>query len=64
MTLVRALSLVLLLAVPGAAAAQDSRLTERLDTATAASVQQVVDSARGAGSDRTLPPVAGPGPVA
>ena len=49
MALVRALSLALLLAIPGAAAAQDSRLIERLDTATAASVQQVVDSARRAG---------------
>jgi hypothetical protein len=49
MSLVRALSLALLLAIPEAAAAQDARLTERLDTATAASVQQVVDSARSAG---------------
>jgi hypothetical protein len=49
MRLVRTLSLALFLAIPGAAAAQDSRLTERLDTATAASVQQVVDSARRAG---------------
>jgi len=49
MSLVRALSLALLLAIPGAAAAQDARLTERLDTTTAASVQQVVDSARSAG---------------
>jgi hypothetical protein len=48
-SLVRALSLALLLTVPAAAAAQDSRLIERLDTATAASVQQVVDSARSAG---------------
>lgn len=49
MSLGRALSLALLLAVPVAAAAQDARLTERLDTATAASVQQVVDSARSTG---------------
>jgi hypothetical protein len=49
MALVRALSLALLLAIPGAAAAQDSRLAERLDTATAASVQRLVDSARIAG---------------
>lgn len=49
MALARALSLVFLLAVPGSAAAQDARLAERLDTATAASVQQVVDSARRAG---------------
>ena len=39
------LFLILLLA-PAVAAAQDSRLAERLDHATAASVQQVVDSAR------------------
>jgi hypothetical protein len=45
----RALSLALLLVLPGTAAAQDGRLAERLDTATAASVQQVVDSARRAG---------------
>jgi hypothetical protein len=49
MSLVRALSLAFLLVIPGAAAAQDPRLTERLDTATAVSVQQVVDSARSAG---------------
>ena len=42
------LLLVLLLA-PAVAAAQDSRLAERLDDATAASVQRVVDSARGEG---------------
>jgi hypothetical protein len=47
--LVRVLSLALLLAIPGAAAAQDARLTERLDATTAASVQRVVDSARSAG---------------
>ncbi len=35
--------------MPAAAAAQDARLAERLDTATAASVQRVVDSARDAG---------------
>ena len=49
MPLVRVISLALLLAIPGAAAAQDSRLIERLDTATAAGVQRVVDSARTAG---------------
>jgi hypothetical protein len=49
MALARAFRLVMLLVVPGAAAAQDARLTERLDTATASSVQQVVDSARSAG---------------
>ena len=49
MALVRALALVLLLVIPAIAAAQDSRLTERLDTATAARVQRVVDSARSAG---------------
>ncbi len=49
MFLVRTLSLALFLAVPAAAAAQDARLVERLDTGTAASVQRVVDSAREAG---------------
>jgi hypothetical protein len=49
MALARVLRLVMLLVVPGAAAAQDARLTERLDTATASSVQQVVDAARSAG---------------
>jgi hypothetical protein len=49
MALARGLRLLLLLAIPGAAAAQDPRLTERLDTATASRVQQVVDSARSAG---------------
>jgi hypothetical protein len=49
MPLGRALPLALLLLIPAVAAAQDARLTERLDTATAASVQQVVDSARRAG---------------
>jgi hypothetical protein len=38
--------LLALLLLPAVAAAQDSRLAERLDHATAASVQQVVDSAR------------------
>jgi hypothetical protein len=42
------LFLILMLA-PAVAAAQDSRLAERLDDATAASVQRVVDSARGEG---------------
>ena len=49
MALVRALALILLLVIPAIAAAQDSRLTERLDTATATRVQRVVDSARSAG---------------
>ncbi len=40
------LLLLALLLTPALAAAQDSRLTERLDEATAASVQQVVDSAK------------------
>ena len=38
-----------MLGLPAAAAAQDARLAERLDTATAAGVQAVVDSARRAG---------------
>jgi hypothetical protein len=45
----RAVWFALLLALPGVAAAQDARLAERLDRETAASVQQVVDSARRAG---------------
>src|SRR5688500_10719130 len=49
MPLVRALWLALLLAVPGAAAAQGARRTERRDTITAARAQRVVDSARSAG---------------
>ncbi|CAN5705674.1 hypothetical protein BH24GEM1_BH24GEM1_14970 [soil metagenome] len=49
MSLLRALWLALFLAAPAAASAQDARLVERLDSATAASVQQVVDSARDAG---------------
>jgi hypothetical protein len=40
------LLLLALLLTPALAAAQDSRLTERLDEATAASVQQAVDSAK------------------
>jgi hypothetical protein len=48
-SLVRCLTLSALLALPAAAQAQDGRLTERLDAATAARVQQVVDSARRAG---------------
>jgi len=48
-SLLRCLALALLLALPASARAQDARLAERLDTATAARVQQVVDSARGAG---------------
>lgn len=39
----------ILLLLPAAAEAQDARLTERLDSGTAARVQQVVDSARSAG---------------
>lgn len=49
MSLAHAVSVALFLGIPAAAAAQDARLTDRLDTATAASVQQVVDSARRAG---------------
>jgi hypothetical protein len=49
MSLAYAVSVALFLGIPAAAAAQDARLTDRLDTATAASVQQVVDSARRAG---------------
>jgi hypothetical protein len=49
MRFVRRLWLALFLAFPAAAAAQDARLAERLDAATAAGVQQVVDSARRAG---------------
>lgn len=43
------LPLSLLLALPATGRAQDVRLTERLDPATAAQVQQVVDTARSAG---------------
>ena len=49
MSAARALTLALLIAFPAGAAAQDSRLAERLDSATAARVQQVVDSAYRAG---------------
>ncbi|MGH7578661.1 MAG: hypothetical protein ACREM9_00700 [Gemmatimonadales bacterium] len=49
MSVVRALALALLIALPARAAAQDARLAERLDSATAARVQRVVDSARQAG---------------
>jgi hypothetical protein len=45
----RYLSLGLLLALPATARAQDARLTDRLDAATASQVQLVVDSARRAG---------------
>jgi hypothetical protein len=45
----RSLPLALLLALPATAQAQDPRLTERLDAATAARVQQEVDSAKQAG---------------
>ena len=46
MTFLRSLALLGLLALPGTARAQDARLAERLDAATALQVQQVVDSAR------------------
>jgi hypothetical protein len=46
---VRWLALSALLALPATARAQDERLTERLDAATASQVQQVVDSAKSAG---------------
>jgi hypothetical protein len=42
----RVIWLVLLLVLPAAVQAQDARLVGRLDSATAARVQQVVDSAR------------------
>jgi hypothetical protein len=45
----RWLALSVLLALPATGQAQDARLTERLDAATAAQVQQVVDSAKAAG---------------
>jgi hypothetical protein len=46
MLLLRSLSLAFLLALPVTVQAQDARLTERLDAATAARVQQEVDSAK------------------
>jgi hypothetical protein len=46
---IRWLALSALLVLPATARAQDPRLTDRLDAATAARVQQVVDSARIAG---------------
>ena len=49
MLFLRSLALLAMLALPAAARAQDARLTERLDAATATQVQQVVDSARQAG---------------
>ena len=49
MSAARSFVVSLLLTFPGVAAAQDARLTERLDAATAASVQQMVDSARTGG---------------
>ncbi|HEY7482012.1 MAG TPA: hypothetical protein VH680_15970 [Gemmatimonadales bacterium] len=49
MHLRRIVGLALLLLLPAATQAQDARLAGRLDSATAASVQQVVDSARRAG---------------
>jgi hypothetical protein len=48
-SLLRSLWFTLLLVLPATVRAQDARLTERLDGATAAQVQQVVDSARKAG---------------
>jgi hypothetical protein len=45
----RCLALSALVAIPATAQAQDERLTERLDAATAAQVQQVVDSAKAGG---------------
>lgn len=47
--MIRALGLLAVLLLPPALAAQDQRLAERLDPATAAAVQQVVDSAELAG---------------
>ncbi|HEY7502681.1 MAG TPA: hypothetical protein VH700_01185 [Gemmatimonadales bacterium] len=49
MPFVRWLALAALLALPAASQAQDTRLTERLDAATATRVQQVVDSAQAGG---------------
>ena len=49
MSFLRCLALSALLALPSTVRAQDARLTERLDAATAAQVQQVVDSANKAG---------------
>ena len=49
MTFRRTLSFAILLLLPASASAQDARLAERLDAGTAARVQQVVDSAKGAG---------------
>ena len=49
MSFVRWLALSALLALPATVRAQDERLTERLDAATAVQVQQVVDSAKAAG---------------
>ena len=49
MSFIRWLALSALLALPATARAQDERLTERLDAATASQVQQVVDSAKSAG---------------
>ena len=49
MSFLRCFALSLLLALPATVWAQDARLTERLDPATASQVQQVVDSAERAG---------------
>ncbi len=49
MAFIRWLALSALLVLPATVGAQDPRLTDRLDAATAARVQQVVDSARIAG---------------
>lgn len=49
MSILRSLALLVLLALPATTQAQDARLVERLDAATATQVQQVVDAARKAG---------------
>ena len=49
MSFLRSLALLVVLALPDTAQAQDARLVERLDAATATQVQQVVDAAREAG---------------
>jgi hypothetical protein len=49
MSVLRLLTFALLAGLPATAGAQDARLVERLDSATAAGVQHMVDSARQAG---------------
>ena len=49
MSFARSIAFCVFLALPATAWAQDERLTERLDPATASQVQQVVDSARTGG---------------